>query len=148
MRAAAALFGPDPLREEAGLSRQEFEKAARAEKAGLVDPYLLNPEEYFAWEADDDFKEVRITSANRTVEAKRALECAEKYLGLNREELCKVRYRVYAKAETFKDVLGTELPKRTRARVEGQIQSMMESQSEFAGMVRFFVRLWKLSIPS
>jgi hypothetical protein len=145
LESLAAKFGPDPVDDTAGMPLAQFQTAARKERALLIDPYLFNPEEYFAWEVDPDLKEVRIKAATRTG-ARQVLQTAERHLGLNREELQKIRYRVYEKLETYRDVLHDKPSKSLRTRVESQICSMISNEAEFAGMSRFFVRLWKLKL--
>ena len=70
----------------------------------------------------------------------------EKLLGLNREELKRWRFRTYERLEMLVDCLDEPLKARTRARVQKQIREMASPQSEFAGMVRYFVREWDVAL--
>src|SRR5262249_35826825 len=137
--------GPDPLDDSSGLSRAEFLEAAAREAAGLIDPYAEDPEPYFCWVADSVQKEVVCrAAAGATPRGLKVFQCCGELLGLNREELRKWRYRTYERLELLVACLGEDLTPRTRARILQQIGRMASPYSEFAGMVRYFVRLWRV----
>jgi hypothetical protein len=145
LRILASRLTPDSGGKGAPLAVRQFEQLARQEKALLIDPYMVNPEEFFAWVADDDLKEVRLIPG-RAKGARHVIDAAEACLGLNREELCRVRYRTFQKLETYRDILLGTVPEALRDKVEAQICAMMEPEADFAGMARFFVKKWRLKL--
>jgi uncharacterized protein (TIGR02646 family) len=148
LRALAAQFAPDPLTDSEGQPMAKFLAASRKEKAGLPDPYQLDPEPLFKWVADPVNKEVTLKARNSTVASKRALAACEQFLGLNREELRRVRWETYRKLEIFKKTFeANQLDDALRADIQAVLQEMMANQAPFAGMVRYFVReVWRLNL--
>lgn len=149
LREYARLMTPDPLdREAGGLPIDEFLREARKEEPFLVDPYVEDPEELYKWEADSYLEEVRIAARTNRIRATRAMAAAEDDLGLNREELRRRRWPTYACLETLACViekLPVDHPAKTKA-VEG-VRAMMDAGREYAGMVRYFVRIeWGLNV--
>jgi hypothetical protein len=140
----AARLAPDPLDDAAGYPIELFRKAALKEKPGIVDPYLVDPEPLFKWEADDVEGEVWIRARTKKVESKRAYAAAETFLGLNREELRRQRYETYAFARVLGMSLGAISDPAVKGNIRALLRKMMEPSAPFAGMVRYFVRdLWK-----
>lgn len=148
--ALAPFLSPDPFDDNAGLKMADFIKAVKKEKAGLVDPYMTDPEPFFKWVADEVKKEVAIAPRKNTVTAKRAFDAVTKYYGLNRAELLGLRWKTYRILKTYKLTLespalqnDTDLLNETKQTVK----EMMDASSQFAGMVRYFARdLWKLKL--
>lgn len=142
--AVAAHCGPDPLDDSSGLSREAFAKAARQEKPGLLDPYSGDPEPFFRWEPDPVQKEVVCRAGDSSAIGRKVFQSCEEIVGLNREELKKWRFRTYERLKMLAECLDEDLKPRTRARILKQIGAMTAPDSEFAGMVRYFVREWKV----
>ena len=94
--ALAATLTPDALDLTAGHALADFLVAAAKEKAGLVDPYVTDPDPLFKWIANDTLKIVELAPASNKVAAKRAFAGAEASYGLNREELKRTRWKTYA----------------------------------------------------
>jgi hypothetical protein len=148
-RAIAARLAPDPLTDAEGHPRAEFLRSAAREKAGLVDPYLDDPEPLFKWVVDPVQRQVAIAARHpRRVASRRAFEAAESCLGLNRVELLRLRHARYAILETFRRAIGSgRLPDDLRRDVEDQVRAMIAPEAEFSGMGRYFVRdEWKLAL--
>lgn len=148
--ALAPFLAPDPLNDAEGFPLSKFTKAATKEKAGLVDPYMVDPEPLFKWVADPVLKEVKIAARNNGAAAQRAFKAVEKFLGLNRPELLGVRWKTYKTLLTFKrSLLSAELGDDDELRDEiiEQVKEMMSRESPFAGMVRYFVKVqWKAEL--
>ena len=140
---------PDPVeRATGGMPFDDFVRESRKEKSFLVDPYVEDPEELYKWEADSTLKEVRIAARTNRVRATRALIAAEEDLGLNREELRQRRWRTYEVLHTLA-LLAERLPANdgARAAAEETIRAMMNPGRDYAGMVRYFVRVeWELDV--
>jgi hypothetical protein len=133
-----ASIAPDPL--DAG-AVDAFRAAARAERAGLPDPYDANPERFFAWRPDDVLREVEVLPRPRARGARAAHDAAVRFLGLNREELLRWRYETYEVAVLLADTIESpQVDAGLRARSENRLRRMMAVEGEFAGMVRFVVR--------
>lgn len=144
---APALF-PDPLEDSEGLPFADFKTACETEKSFLIDPYIFNPEDFFAWEADEVLKEVKLIPRKNTVEFNNIVKTAEDCLGLNREELRILRWKTFEILETFKETLSeTQISENLRARTKAMIKTMTNPDAIFSGMCRYFVRdMWKLNL--
>ncbi|HEX8054820.1 MAG TPA: hypothetical protein VF517_17675 [Thermoleophilaceae bacterium] len=140
IEALVGTLGPDPLDES---SVELHLRASAGEQPGIPDPYALDPEPLFRWNADDVVREVKIEPRDETPAAALAFAAADQYLGLNRDELLRWRYETYDNARLFVDSL-PKLEGDLRARTVEKLNRMMSVHGEFAGMVRYFVRdVWQ-----
>ena len=116
-----------------------FETAHKAERPFIVNPYVDDPVTWFAWEANDTLRRVKLVAAAGVADAQKFVMAAEQDLGLNRIELQDLRYTEFEKFRAFKLAFndpGITAPTRT---VIGQVMtSMMVDIAPFAGMLRFF----------
>lgn len=139
-------MSPDPydLRDAAPLT--DFETLCRDEGATLVNPYLDDPEEFFRWEADTLLHEVSV--AAKTTAAEPFFEAADKFYGLNRQDLRLERGRVYRNLSVFAKALeSNQLDAPLAQDVKDTIQAMLAPDAAFAGMCRYFVReKWQLQL--
>jgi len=146
----AETLTPDPVDLNAGHALAEFLVAAGKEKAGLVDPYVTDPDSLFKWVADDVLKVVKVAAASNLVAAKRAFEGAEASYGLNREELKRNRWKTYAEFLVMKDSLkafeAAGLEPALQQRIRDQIRAMTKVDAPYAGMVRYFVKEFQLTL--
>lgn len=117
------------------------------EGAHLVHPCLEDPAPLFAYEEDPANEEVWVRSAGGA-RADAAMEASDRCLGINREELRRQRYTVFAPFAVFKDVLDHGIADPARSRVLTQIKRMQRADEPFAGMVRWYAARWGLSGPS
>lgn len=139
-KTAARDLAPDPLLQA---SVQAFLKAVEAEQAGLVNPYFEDPETVFAWDVDEDLKEVRLRAAHPSAAFR--LQSAEECYGLNREELRRLRYQVYellAGFRYFRD--NPDLSAKDRKKAEQMMKILAAAQQPYAGMVRYFLAAWSI----
>ncbi len=115
------------------------------EDAHLPDPYLSDPEELFGWEADEDLKEVRLVSRTKSKRARRAASAVDSILGLNREELRKLRWNEYMTLKTLVLAIqdGTLSDGVAKSVYEHAID-MCSNDKPFAGMKRYFMKLWEV----
>jgi hypothetical protein len=141
---------PDALDLTAGHALADFLVAAGKEKAGLVDPYITDPDPLFKWIADDVLKVVVLAPASNAVAAKRAFAGAEESYGLNREELKRNRWKTYAELLVMKDSLhafaAAGIEPALQQRIRDQIKAMTEVDAPYAGMVRYFVKEFGLTV--
>jgi hypothetical protein len=141
---------PDALDLTAGHALADFLVAAGKEKAGLVDPYVTDPDPLFKWVANDVLKIVELAPASNKVAAKRAFAGAEASYGLNREELKRTRWKTYTDFVVMKDALkaleAAGLEPALQQRVRDQIKSMTLVDAPYAGMVRYFVKEFGLTL--
>ena len=152
LQALAGTLGVDPLTAPAVTA---FIEKLRAEKAHLPDPYdpSFDPRKFFVWEADEDNGRVRLKGKNNSAVVKRVVKACDDFLGLNREELLRLRWAQFKLLRTFKealkaieDLLGASDP--TAQSIRTQIADMMAASSEYADLARFFVSTkWGLNIP-
>jgi hypothetical protein len=141
---------PDALDLTAGHALADFLVAAGKEKAGLVDPYVTDPDPLFKWVANDVLKIVELAPASNKVAATRAFTGAEASYGLNREELKRTRWKTYTDFVVMKDALkaleAARLEPALQQRVRDQIKSMTLVDAPYAGMVRYFVKEFRLTL--
>jgi hypothetical protein len=140
----ADTLTPDALDVTAGHPLADFFAAAAKEKAGLVDPYAIDPDPLFKWVANEALKTVEIRAASNKVAAKRAFAAVDEFYGLNREELKRQRWKTFAEFVVFKDslrafeTLGAQPA--LQGQIRNQIKDMTKSDAPYAGMVRYFVK--------
>jgi hypothetical protein len=117
------------------------------EDAHLVNPYFEDPAPLLQYEVDVANEEIWIRSAGGA-RADRALDSAERYLGLNRETLRRDRFVAYTEMLVMKEVLDApSLPAPTRRMVERHIVAMQQQRRPFSGMLRWFAAQWELPGP-
>ena len=148
LAALADRLTPDAVDLNAGHALAEFLVEAAKEKAGLVDPYVTDPDPLFKWVADDVLKVVKVAAASNLVAAQRAFEGAEASYGLNREELKRNRWKTYADLVVLKDSLrafeAAGIESSLQQRIRDQIRAMTKVDAPYAGMVRYFVKEFQL----
>jgi hypothetical protein len=146
----AETLTPDALDLTAGHALADFLIAAGKEKAGLVDPYVTDPDPLFKWVANDVLKIVELAPASNRVAAKRAFAGAEASYGLNREELKRTRYNTYEILVLLRDALAAFETDGThpalQQRIRDQIKVMTKVDAPYAGMVRYFVKEFQLTL--
>lgn len=129
-------ISPDPLVIDTGYTLDKYLKTHKNEKASLVNPYLANPEKYFAYEADDVTREVTVKPSKPMY--KRYFEASRDYYGINRVELKTVRYQVYKAFKALKAALRVMPDGLEKDEVADQVAFMMADEYLFAGMNRYF----------
>ena len=141
----AGTFAPDPLDAQAVAA---FVALCRAERAGIPDPYNDEPETIFAWFADPVLKEVEVRPRDAKAETVRRFKAADRFLGLNRDELRRVRYTIYRPASVIsRSVLSGRLDAASQAEAEDELRAMLAGDHQFAGMLRYFVRdVWQVPL--
>ena len=139
IEAIAGDLAPDPSDDT---DVDDFIAECLLEGAGIIDPYVIDPEPFFSWSADDVLAEVEIRPASNDPTHVAAHAAAEEFLGLNRDELLRWRYAIYDLARTFVTILETPgLPPNVVQMAEDALVDMMDDSAEFAGMVRHLVRV-------
>ena len=96
LKAMAKTIVPDPLNESEALSYKKYLNAHKAERPLLVNPYMDDPIDYFAWKVDHTdayIKLIPIDSSNNL--NVRMVKAAENDYGINRKTLCRHRYDTY-----------------------------------------------------
>ncbi len=148
--ALAGILTPDALDLTAGHPLAEFIVAAAKEKAGLVDPYITDPDPLFKWIANDTLKTVEVAAASNKVAAKRAFAAVNQFYGLNREELKRIRWKTFDDLVVFRDslnafvALGVQPALQTTIR--SHIKDMTKPDAPYAGMVRYFVKEFQIAL--
>jgi hypothetical protein len=116
-----------------------FEAAHRSERPFIVNPYIDDPAKWFAWDANDALRRVKLVASMDVPDAQNFVAAAERDLGLNRIELQELRYAEFEKFRTFKLTLEDPgISAVTRTAVENVVQNMVADDAPFAGMLRFF----------
>lgn len=136
-----ASLCPDP----ATSTDASVKKLFAAEDADLLNPYLVDPEQHFAWKVIPDTEEVWLVPKTTSARAKRAVKAAEDILGLNREELLRLRWNAYDELETLALALQEgSFTDAKRQNLLDRIRRQAGSNRPFAGMKRYFLRSWGL----
>lgn len=116
-----------------------FEDDHAAEWAYVVNPYVDDPADWFAWEANEVTERVKLIPASNTQDAMKVVKAAEEDLGLNRDELQDLRFVQYFIFKTFKlTLLDPGISAATKNRTEEAIERMLADKAPFAGMIRYF----------
>lgn len=127
------------------LSDLQVEALWSVEDADLPHPYHEDPERLFVYEPDDANREIWLRSAGGA-RADRALAAVEQVLGLNREELRRLRYAHYRPMV----IINASLPQLTPSLRNDAITELRIQQGRtqpFAGMKRHYARSWGLPGP-
>jgi hypothetical protein len=136
-----ASLCPDP----AGATDAVVRKLFSVEDADLVNPYVVDPEKYFAWKAIPATEEVWLVPKTGSARAKRAVKAAEETLGLNREELRRLRWNAYDELQVLAFALQEgNFPVAKKQELLRGIRRQAQSNRPFAGMKRYFLRSWGL----
>ena len=148
--ALAAILTPDALDLTAGHPLADFIVAAAKEKAGLVDPYVTDPDPLFKWIANDTLKTVEVAAASNKVAAKRAFAAVSQFYGLNREELKRIRWRTFEDLLVLRDSLNAfvalGVQPALQATIRSHIKNMTKADAPYAGMVRYFVKEFQINL--
>lgn len=132
----AADAAPDPL---TAAAVDAFRLAHLAERPALLNPYLQNPEDVFAWEEDDIAKEVRLVPRAGVPDAEEKVKAAETVYGLNRSQLLRDRYFFYKPYSIIRQAAKQPgVPAGLREQAKGQIRFMQQPEHPYAAMLRFF----------
>jgi len=130
------LISPDPLAIDIEYTLHRYKQEHEQEKAFLLNPYFDDPQEYFAYQADDLTQEVIIVPAKPIYIQQ--VKAAENFYGLNRIELKNFRYKIYKIFQVMKHSLNDLKNETLRAEVQQQLQAMQTDKYLFAGMNRYF----------
>ncbi len=127
-------LGPDPTDQ---IQIEGFRSLHEQERPLLLNPYYDQPDLFYAWEADDLVREVRLAPASPG--AAPFVRAAIEDFGINRPELRRSRYLQYRIYRTFRRVLDDPgMDVAIRQEVNGTVAEMESAGSPYAGMVRFF----------
>ena len=132
----AGNISPDPLDIALNYTLQSYADEHFREQALLLNPYFDDAETYFVYEADDVTEEVKIITKKNEYSA--YVKADEESYGINRIELKNLRYSVFKNFRAFKRALPEIADAVIRREVEEQINSMLSSKYNFAGMNRYF----------
>ncbi len=129
---------PDPL-DQAALDA--FNAAHRAEGALLLNPYLDDPDAFFGWEVLAGAKEVELVPNPNEPRAAAVVDACTWLYGLNRPQLRRRRYKQWRNYRFTVRVLedpnsDAELGDEARE----MLNLLIDADSEYAAMVRFFER--------
>ncbi len=137
-------LAPDPT--DATACTAHFKKLFKAEKPGLIDPANEDPEAFLAYQTDESKYHVTVIPRTSSATVKRRVADCIQYYGLNREELCELRYDLYETlAEAREDLAEPGLPAARRAKILKRLERFVSKKRQFAGMSRYYlIDVWKL----
>lgn len=132
----AQSMAPDPL-DTAAVA--DFKQKHTNEGPLLINPYVDDPSDVFAWRADEQIQEVELIANPQRPNAADFVEAAEDIYGLNRSQLRRERYPTFRAYTLFKRaLLEPAISASLRADVENEIGEMVSPESKYAGMIRFY----------
>jgi len=135
----AGKFTPDPLNEDEGLSWADFAVAHNAERPLLPDPYLDEPTDHFIWQVSMPLEEVRLAPKPGSPLAKQMVQAVESSLGLNRKELCRLRFEVYLSYSTHRITAESSMvPVDIRHKNATVVQRMIRPEGAYSAMLAYF----------
>lgn len=136
LKVLAETLVPDPL-DPAGVAA--FETLHDSEVTLLVNPYIDDPGDYFAWRADVTLREVELVPANDSDLAQVCVEAAKDHYGLDRIELRRLRYYTFeAYLSTKMNLAESGLSAPARKQNQRTLDGMLGDDYPYAGMIRFF----------
>ena len=143
VQALIGTFAPDPL-DAHDVAR--FHRLWDAEQAGLINPYLIDPEPYFAYQADPDLQELSILpESSAPPDHQRVAADSIRVYGLNREELKRERYKDYQILDAGHRALLNDPGNPELLEILGLLT---RSERSFSGMARYYVtRVWMMPLP-
>ncbi|MCI5074874.1 hypothetical protein [Oricola sp.] len=122
----------------------QFIQLATQEQGDLPNPYYVDPEPLFAWEADEVLQEVWIKARDASPKAQAAAKAAENVIDLNRDELLFLRWQTYERLLKLKNIADVATGS-VRDDVQDIMHDMTHAPQPFAGMVRYFMRVeWNI----
>lgn len=147
----SGTIAPDPLNQ---VEVDKFIYLHQQERPLLLNPYLDDPSDYFAWRADDVLREIEVTPNSENLhvsvivntenpEVESIALASIEYYGLNRMELRTERYKVYQNYRVFKATLEDDrISPGTRSLNRNIIEEMKAPGAQYAGMIRYFDALF------
>lgn len=131
----AGTLAPDLL--DANLTNaQQYQQNHDAEQILSLDPYLDDPTLYFAYENNDELREVNIIPLSNTVE--RQVESCIRLFGLNRKELLNLRWKALYDYRIHREYVETGDNPRHQLIAQKAIEMMSAADAEFCGMINYF----------
>jgi hypothetical protein len=135
--ATARAMNVDPVQDGAGMPRKKFLDVLKKERGLMINPYLEDPAEYFAYKPILSNKEVIVIPLKPAHKA--IVAACDKFYGVNRQELRDERYRHYANYITYKyTLLATGLPLKLRKSIGKRLAEMQDGSLRYTGMIRYF----------
>ncbi len=134
----AAQLCPDPAASNPATLRALW----KGEKAALPHPYLELPETLLAWKVDEINQEVSVVPVSGSSASKTAVKTCEKMLGINREELRRMRYPQYDRVFSYALVVQEGRTEAVRQMAKARLAAAARDDQPFAGMTRYFLRQW------
>lgn len=144
----AGSFTPDPLNNNEGLDMSEFIRRHKDERLLLINPYIDDPQNYFAWNVDTTLEEVELIPVRNNDFSEKYVKAAENAYGLNRDELKKLRYEIYLQYSTHKlYVNATETHLQIKAKSQAIINRMLGNDKSYSGMLKYFENIPVTELP-
>jgi hypothetical protein len=126
----------DPLNDGEGQPLKDFIKTTKAEKPLIIDPYIQNPADYFAYKPVLSTREVLVVPLKPAHKA--VVSACDKYYGINRKELRDERFRHYATYMTYRQTLAVSgIPAKLRKSVSRRLTEMAAGSLRYTGMIRY-----------
>jgi hypothetical protein len=139
---------PDPVRPDEGYTHEQYMQAHLAERPLLLNPYLDDPKQHLAWEVNEPLREVRLVPVEGNDFSALVVRAMEDYCGLNREELCRLRYTWYRLMKMLADdIQDPRTHPDVVAEKKQDLKRFLAPDVEYAGMTRYFVdKVWQIEL--
>lgn len=135
-----ATITPDPIQETDGVSWNEYIQQHNDERPLLLNPYIDDPKNFFAWEVKpEDESVVLVPLDNQNDLHVRIVKASEEDYGINRPELCLHRfeaYLVYCAARLMSE--DAQLPENYRNMQRRIRERLLRKEGAYSGILTFF----------
>lgn len=135
----AGSFTIDPLNNDEGFDLNKFLGLHNNERPLLINPYVDDPEKYFAWNVDTTLEEVELVPVGNDDLSEKCVKAAENAYGLNRYDLKKLRYEIYLQYSTHKlYVNDSGASGQIKTISQTMINRMLGVHQPYIGMLKYF----------
>lgn len=135
-----ASITPDPIQEADGVAWDAYTQLHTTERPLLLNPYIDNPESYFAWKVQPDDESVILVPLDDQNELHvKVVKASEEDYGINRPELCFHRfeaYLVYCAARLMSE--DVQLQQNYRDMQRRIRERLLRKEGAYSGMLAFF----------
>lgn len=140
LKQMAKKVTPDPHEEAKGQSWSQYRKMHEKERPLLLNPYLDDPKDYFAWKVSHTQRRVELVPLDSQIELHvKMVDAAKKDYGINRKELCDHRYKAYVRyVEARLMSEDPDVPTNWRNTMKERKKELLKKEEPFSGMLSFF----------
>ncbi|MFT5893048.1 MAG: hypothetical protein ACI9Y7_003167 [Dokdonia sp.] len=135
-----ASITPDPIQEADGVTWNAYTQQHDAERPLLLNPYIDDPEAFFAWKVlPDDESVILVPLDDQNDLHVKVVEASEDDYGINRPELCFHRFEAYLAYCVARLMSEDEQLQENYRNMQRRIRKrLLRKKSAYSGMLHFF----------